>query len=287
MDGVKVDMPLIKLLSSCYIVYPTAYGYTVTDGMQITINGVFGDGTNVTKFNSATFTYINSKWIKGAYVTVFDSAAESESLEFVVDENDTLSYASDYSVGYSALSGGIYIDGVLNSDIKLTKYASDKYTIRWDDYSITPREGMTVTIDGIFGTSTKAIKFEPTTFVYDGNLNWIIYLDIGTTGKPGTVLWLQSGAADVLAYNLDWSRKYWATSGGIYVNGVQANVPLIKIGPESYIVYFKDYGYTVTDGMQVTIDGVFEDDENKVGFKKIAFKYDGSIGTNGAFISEY
>ena len=292
-NGVKADIPLIKVYGDTYLVRPMDYGYPLTEGMRITIDGVFGDGEHVTKFNAATFVYTKNsflgyeyvRWIKVEHLTVLGSSVQGTDLHVQVAESDSLSSSSSYRKKYNALSGGVYVDGILRESIKVAKYGSKHYVILWGDYGITPVAGMKITIDGIFGdTSSGGVKIGPVTFIYTDDYGWVLCMDIGTTGQPDSVLWLQSGVADTLVHNLDWSCRYWAKDGNIYIDGVAAALPLIKVKADTYIVYFPDFGYSVKEGMEVVIDGAFTDGTNTIRFNRTTFRYDGTLGTHGVWV---
>ena len=287
-NGVKTEVPLIKLFTNRYIIGVQYAGYTLQQGMEIKVDGTFGDGSQMIRFTSPTFVYMgnasNGKWLQAPMITVFDSTEKGEALHFEVDQNDTLAYAENHSVSYGAISGGVHVDGVLNSSVKLIKYDSNKYMIDWNN-SIVPTAGMKVTIDGIFGNSSHVVKFNPTTFTYNGEQDWYMHLEAGATGLTDVTLWVKTSTADTLKHtSADWSCRYKAKTGGIYVNGTKTNLALIKLYQDSYIIYLKDAGYDTVDGMEVTIDGTFGDDNNTFIIGPVTFRYDANQGVSGTWV---
>ncbi len=287
-NGVKTEVPLIKLYTNRYIIGVQYAGYTLQQGMEIKVEGTFGDGSQMIRFTSPTFVYMGNassgKWLQAPMITVFDSAEKDVALHFEVDQNDTLAYAGDNSISYGAICGGVYVDGVLNSSIRLIKYGSNKYVIDWEN-SIVPTKGMKVTIDGIFGDASHVVKFNPITFTYNGEQDWYMHLKASATGLTDTMLWIKTSIADTLTHTaVDWSCRYEAKTGGIYVNGTKANLTLIKLYQDSYIIYLKDDGYETVDGMEVTIDGTFGDTNNTFVIGPITFRYDANQGVSGTWV---
>ena len=286
-NGEKTDIPLVKTAKNKYTIGVTASEHTV-----VTIDGVFGDGKNIVKFDKATFIYVYKesmlsflstwKWIKTTNVTIYDSAVSDSALYFEVSDNDSLGYNANNSKIYQPLAGGVYVDDVLYSNIGITKYESNKYRIIWTSYNVTPIQGMKVTIDGIFGTADGAVELEAT-FRFNGS-EWILCLDTGVTGQSGSTIWLKTDVSDTLAHNTNWSCRYWLKDGSVKIDGNDTSIALIKVYADTYLIVLDNHGYEVTDGMVITIDGVFGNDDSSFWYGPITLRFDASIGTSGAWV---
>lgn len=278
-DGVKTDIPLIKVGARLYLIRPQDYGYMLTEGMQVTVDMTIVGTGGAVKLNPASYVYHNGSWSTFKTALIYDSTFQDTCLRFEVDGNDTLSYAGDTSVKYSAIAGGVYIDGVKNDLVKLSKYDYNKYIILWSEAGVTPTKDMQVTIDGVFGSGSQFVKFDSTTFTYDGNLNWYLHLNADAEGRSDGTLWIKTGANDTLPYDVNWNYKYYAKSGGVYINGSLVNRPLIKIFADTYIVQMT----SPTTGMTCVVDGLFGDSTNSFIFDNVTFRFNADLGVYGTW----
>ncbi|MBP3936321.1 MAG: hypothetical protein IK954_01900 [Clostridia bacterium] len=90
--------------------------------------------------------------------------------------------------------------------------------------------------------------------------------------------------SDALPFDLDnWSVRYPASVGGIYVNGELTAVKIIKLTESLYYIPLSDFGITPVKGDVVTIDGEFGNTQHAVKYTKQNFVYYGDgvweIGT--------
>lgn len=284
LNGTKVDVPLLKLRQNQYIVRLESYGYNTKQGTVITIEGVFGDGTNVIKFNRINCIYVgdaeNGRWIQAPDSTIFDSTIKGTELYFETDSADMLPYEEGDALVYAPMYGGVYVNGKLKANIGLTKYGQGKYKIVWSDYDIVPNAKTRIVIDGIFGNGTEAVAFCSETFVYDGDGKWHLCYEPDVTGVAGSTLWIKTGASDTLEANTNWTCRYYAKTGGIYLNGVRVEQPMRKIYSDTYVVY----SGVANHGDILTINGTFGDDTNDFQIGPVTFVFDANIGASGAWI---
>lgn len=93
---------------------------------------------------------------------------------FTVSPLDPLSYdTNNWTARYAPISGGVYVDGTLQSAVKLVKVTESLYYVPLSDHGIAPAAGMKVRIDGRFGDESQAVTYLPKTFVYNGNGTWV------------------------------------------------------------------------------------------------------------------
>ena len=182
-----------------------------------------------------------------------DYSRKETSLCFVTDVDDGLAVEGEPT--YGAISGGVYVDGSLQSHIKLTKYDFNKYYIYWGDYGIVPTKGMKVRIDGTFGTGTQQVEISSKTFEYFGTDGWYMYndelvIDINTA-RQDFVLFYTTKEDATIAIG-DHTPVY----GGIYVDGTLDSSMIINhYGNKQYHIY--GLNFKPVNGTQVTVNGIF------------------------------
>ena len=209
---------------------------------------------------------------------------------------DRLPYAADGSCvyqPYEAKGGSLLINGK-KGNVSLVKQGEKEYIIK----NLNPVDGMKIVMKGQFwdGTEANVIEFNRAVFVFDADLGangtWVNVdsaydvkvpvVDIATNGTAGNKLLVQTVEKDKQLFNGDWTCQYLAYeegNGGIYIDGVKTNVPLIKIRNRDYYLY----NISPSDGTIVKIEGQFycKSDENRVEFKPTYFIYDANIGESG------
>ncbi len=293
--GVKVDGQtrsdalLVKLYESEYIVH-FENGLTPVAGTIVEIEGTFGNSTQSEVFNKATFVYDgNNNWHMYKDEVYFNGVSrEDTNLFFVVNPSDALPYTENAWTHYLPLYGGVYVNGELNSSIQLEKLGANEYLIYWGT-TLTPTSGMKVKIDGIFGNDTYAAKITSPVLEYKRG-TWgveVVVPEIVATVTVNNDSRNNSGQtnsffftvdpSDPLESDLNWNKRYYPHSGGVYVDGVlNENIQIIKLDATLYLVYLKDYNITPVKDMKVTIDGVFGDANCAVEYKPTTFEYRGN-----------
>ena len=144
----------------------TVQGITATEGMRVTIDGIYGIGggnADAIRIDSISFVYMDGKWLRCLELDTFERS--DKNLWFTTDAADKLDVNLS---GYAATSGGIYVDGVLNSRLKLAKHASNGYYIYFTGLA-NIADGVKVTIDGVFTDGTDTFYIGPVTYQFDAD----------------------------------------------------------------------------------------------------------------------
>ncbi|MBQ1210349.1 MAG: hypothetical protein IIX68_00920 [Clostridia bacterium] len=97
------------------------------------------------------------------------------------------------------------------------------------------------------------------------------------TGDCTGGLYFAVSPADALAFDLEnWSIRYAAAVGGIYLNDELTVVNILKITESLYYIPLSDFGITPKKGDVVTIDGEFGNADHVVKYNKQNFIYYGN-----------
>ena len=277
-NGVKTSMHLTKLYGpndregNQYILRIQDL-MEVEVGTYVIIDGVFGDGNKVIRFNQATFVYVaTNTWVEATHVAVSGTDASGGTLKF------TMAVGTSNITGeeFKAVTGGVYVnkESTPRNDVTLCKGSSSEYAVK----GITGEEGMRITIDGIFKEGSQVIRIQKATFVYtDGT--WRRCFAINSFDRTDYALWFKTEEADALP-----TETYEEVSGGIYINGeLRTELYLYKHAANGYYIYVQAFGKP-TDGMVLLIDGMFSDGKNIFYIGPVTFRFDASLGKNGTWV---
>lgn len=307
------EIKLVKVTESLYYIALSDYGISVQNEMKVKIDCEVTSGDTTVSYLPATFKYIGSgNWtlvedeVVNETVSLGNDARNADDASdttggfyFITSPSDSLPYdTNNWTTKYEAISGGVYVDEELKSDVKLVKILANLYYVALSDSQITPVKGMKVKIDGVFGNENIHVKYNETTFIYEGSGKWQIddgkddekddekepvvnnTVTIGddwrnNTGDTKTGFYFTVSPADELAYDTEnWTKKYEAISGGIYVDEtLMKDIRIIKVTESLYYVSLGDYQIEVKDGMKVKIDGIFGNSLKAVKYLPATFKY--------------
>ena len=308
-NGTKNEaLVLVKTSANGYLIYFPSGSVTVTEGMEVVIQGTFEHGSNQITYHPVTFKYEGNTWkliSREEYrpnrpepgegekeVYLYEDYQTDTNLHFETSSNDTVPHAEGWSALYTATTGGVFVDGVRNDDFILIKVGTNNYILYMPHGGITPTEGTQISIQGTFATmttGTDVITYHPATFEYDGE-GWTLVsreaiveevkVTLNEDYKTDKTLWFTTSSNDIVPHSESWQCQYEATAGGIYVDGVKNNdLVLVKYGAHNYLIPLQDIGVTVVKDMKVTIQGdvaTVDTHVNKITYLSATFQYDGS-----------
>ena len=205
-------------------------------------------------------------------------------------------------VSPQAVIGGIYVNGELNSECKLEKYA-------WGDYQLVlnapATEGTTVVLDGVYGRGSDdtqsgdnyTVRFNKAVFQYiNGSWQQLpvaaevkanLSVDVvNVNGGDTACIWIATSPEDefYLFYtDDDWAKTQTPVTGGIYVDGILNNNCVLKKFVGQYYIDLAAGGVTVEEGTTVVLNGTYGrwsgdpkyGDDYKVKFNRTVFVYKG------------
>lgn len=166
-----------------------------------------------------------------------DGSTSGNGFYFVVDPADSYPVPDDGNGGWNTnitfASGGISIDGILDTNIKLKKILSNLYYVPLVDVGRAVSAGQIVTVDGSIRGSDVEVVFTPTKFIFTGT-GWDVY-----TPQESTTLTL--AATNGGGYQGEDSRwLIWLESAetvpaaGTYIGGLQMEIRAGDDSPVSY-----------------------------------------------------
>ncbi len=316
-DGKLIDgCPIVKCSSFYYIALSDIL-ITAVEGMEIVLDGIYGRsekdtkyGDNYTvKFNKATFRYIDGSWEQ-----IFEEEKEPDDADATVDvtlveggkdlfrvvgspddklPDDEIAPGAGWGHDAVRVSGGIYVNGTLNTNCYLMKYNKEYWIgLNAQGANVTVTEGTTIVLDGVYSNAAGdyKVKFNKATFEYTSD-GWeqIYETDIKPTERTETYLIFGDNPKCISLWAAKSTNLPGSTpeqggtvskriAGGIYVDGVlSADCMLIKFretsGAQSYMITWADGKVDVKEGTTIVLDGIYGDANYSVKFDKATFQY--------------
>lgn len=315
--GVYVDG---ELNTSCTLIkFPSFYYIALSDGVvnvqegtTVVFDGIYGRGATdgnygdgyTVKFNKATFQYTGSGWEQ-----ILDTEEPDVTVDTTVDvtlvSGDTnlimvhgspednlpcpMEDSATWGTNAKRVTGGIYVDGSLNTSCNLMKLKGEYYIVL-DGGAATVTKGTTVVLDGIYSNEAGDyfVKFNKAIFEYtEDGWKQLYETDIVPSVKVNSNLIegdmncirVSTTPTDELAYTADWVDRPARIAGGVYVDGeLNTGCTLIKFSSFYYIA-LSDGNVNVKEGTTVVFDGIYGSSDYAVKFNEATFQY-----MNGAWV---
>lgn len=292
-DGeLQTSVPLFKATENLYYVGLKDATLSASVGTIVTIDGRIESGNEAVVFAKTSFQYqSDGKWYVLHETTKIDTSVDTErestvdGIYLVTTPTDPLPAALDWKTKYSGEC--VYVDGVLDSNIKLIKILSNLYYVDLAAASVSVSEGTKIKLSGTITDGTSVVEFLAKTFVYTLDNSWEVYGSIptatisnhslNTTNNPeDTVqgLYFNVATTDNLSYENNWKAYY---GDCVYVDGeLVEDAKVIKAGEQIYYVALVDKEVVPVAGTVVEVAGVLGDGTNNVRFASHKFTYTGS-----------
>ena len=315
--GVYVDG---ELNTSCTLIkFPSFYYIALSDGVvnvqegtTVVFDGIYGRGATdgnygdgyTVKFNKATFQYTGSGWEQ-----ILDTEEPDVTVDTTVDvtlvSGDTnlimvhgspednlpcpMEDSATWGTNAKRVTGGIYVDGSLNTSCNLMKLKGEYYVVL-DGGAATVTKGTTVVLDGIYSNEAGDyfVKFNKAIFEYtEDGWKQLYETDIVPSVKVNSNLIegdmicirVSTTPTDELAYTADWVDRPARIAGGVYVDGeLNTGCTLIKFS-SFYYISLSDGNVNVKEGTTVVFDGIYGSSDYAVKFNEATFQY-----MNGAWV---
>ncbi len=308
--------------------YRLVLNEAAAEGTVVVLDGVYGRGIGdpaygdkyQVRYNMAIFQYTERSWKqldeipkdpedtvdKTLTVTLVPGEAAGSFWIHPDTPDDFYPNNGQDAIGMpQVVTGSISVNGELNSECRLEKYA-------WGDYQLVlneaAAEGTVVVLDGIYGRGNDdpahgddyRVKFNKAIFQYTER-SWKqldeipekleikadAEVDVKLDNGDASNLWIIATPGDDFYTADTWAETQVPVTGGVYVDGILNNGCVLKKFSWAYYIALVDGGVTATEGTTVAIDGIYGrwlgdpkyGDDYKVKFNKATFRY-----TNGKWV---